>query len=166
MAAADNTQTDVYDFYKEELQGELDWTKFREICDEFNQMVMDEIILKGGEFNMGSHLSSLSILRIERNYKNKQVDWKASNEYKQELLDEGKELYDPETGEGHKWLIYYTDKWYCRFYWKKSKCKVPNQSVYKFKPTGGKKGNKTKLKQVLKSDDLAYTRFAKAEDNS
>lgn len=159
---ADYTTTDIYDYYKEQ-GGELDWKTFRKICEDFNKSVMEDIVLEGGEFNQGHHLSTISVIRIERNYNNKQVDWKASREYKQELLDEGKELYDPETGEGHKWLIFHTDDFYCRFYWKKKKCKIPNKTVYSFHPTGGKKGNKTKLKEKLRGDDLAYTDFDLAE---
>lgn len=159
---ADYTQTDIYEYYDEELDGELDWKTFRRLCEDFNQAVMEDIILAGGRFNQGSYLSTISILRIERNYKNKQIDWKASYELKEELIEEGEKPYDPETGEGENWLVYHTDRWYCRFYWRKATCTVPNKSVYSFRPTGGDKGNKTKLKELLHNDDLAQTRFEKA----
>lgn len=152
----------IYKFYTKQ-GGILSQTTFSEICQEFNQMVMDEIILQGGVFDMGNNLSTLSIGRIKRNYSNRQVDWQASNKLKEELLSEGKELYDSETGEGHKWLVYFTNTWYCRFYWNKGKCKVPNKSAYRFTATRGDVGNKTKLKELLRSDDLAYLRFNKLD---
>ena len=72
-------------------------------------MLVIEDILDGKEFNMGSNLSTLSVRRIERNPSKPTIDWWESNKYKQELLAEGKQLYDAESGEGEKWFIYYTD---------------------------------------------------------
>lgn len=152
---------DIYEFYSGTLEGTIDRKTFHNLCKDFNSAVMDEIIKEGKEFNQGHKLSTVSVLRLERNWSNKQVDWNASNAYKQELLDAGEKLYDAETGEGVKWLIYHTEKWYCRFYWKKKFCNVPNKSVYRLKFTGGKSGNKTKLKNHLKEDDLAYTKYDK-----
>ena len=71
------------------------------------------------------------------------------------------DLYDNATQEGTKWHIYYTDKDYYRYYWNKGRCKIPNKSVYKFIPTRGIKGNKEKLTNLLKEDDLAYLKFKK-----
>lgn len=154
---------ELYKFYKNN-GGILSKPIFSTLCQEFNQMVMEEIVLQGERFNMGEHLSTISIGRIERNFKNKQIDWAASNERKEELLSQGKELYDHKTGEGEEWLIYFTNDWYCRFYWNKGKCKVPNKTAYRFKATRGKVGNKTKLKELLESDELAYLRFEKLDN--
>lgn len=152
---------DIYEFYSGTLEGTIDRKTFHNLCKDFNSAVMDEIIVEGKEFNQGYNLSSISILRLERDWSKKQIDWEASKKYRQELLGEGKELYNSDTDEGEKWFIYHTDKWYCRFYWKKKICSVPNKSVYRFKPTGGKRGNKTKLKEHMKKDDLAYTKYDK-----
>jgi hypothetical protein len=62
---------------------------------------------------------------------------------------------------GCKWHIYHTDEFYCKYYWRKGKCKVPNKSVYRFDATRGIKGNKEKLINLLKEDDLAYLKFKK-----
>lgn len=156
----DYNTPEIYKFYKDQ-GGILSKEIFYTLCQEFNQRVMEEIILEGYRFNLGENLSTISIGRIKRNYKNKQIDWAASKKLKQELLDEGKKLYDDKTGEGHEWLIYYTNEWYCRFYWNKGKCTVPNKTAYKFVATRGKKGNKTKLKNLLNEDDLAYLKFEK-----
>ena len=118
-------------------------------------------ILEGGEFSMGSNLSTISIRRIERNPSKPTIDWWESNRYKQELLAQGKELFDVSTGQGEKWFIYYTDPWYCKYHWQKSRCKISNKSAYRFTPTRGIKGNKEKLTKLLRDDDLAYLRFRK-----
>ena len=154
---------DIYKHYKEQ-GGELSYKTWAAICQDYNQRAMDEIILQGGVLNMGNNLSTLSIGRIPRNPANKQVDWKESYKLRDQLLEEGKKLYDKKTGEGHKWLVYFTNKFYCRFYWHKNKCKIPNKSVYQFKATRGKMGNKRKLKELLRGDELAYLRFRKLRD--
>lgn len=70
-------------------------------------------------------------------------------------------LYDANTGDGVRWHVYYTDEYYCKYYWYKGRCKVKNKSVYRFDATRGVKGNKEKLTRLLKEDDLAYLRFKK-----
>ena len=154
------TLKDIYEYFDSTSNMEIDKFLFRDICSEFNMMIID-YILDGGKFNMGNGLSGLSILRIDRNNSKPAIDWGESNKYKKELLAEGKQLYDSKTKEGHKWYIYYTDTEYCRYYWNKSSCKVPNKSVYKFIPTRGLKGNKEKLTNLLKKDELAYLKFKK-----
>lgn len=124
-------------------------------------MLIVDGILEGSEFSMGSNLSTISIRRIERNPSKPTIDWWESNRYKQELLAQGKELFDVSTGQGEKWFIYYTDPWYCKYHWQKSRCKISNKSAYRFTPTRGIKGNKEKLTKLLRDDDLAYLRFRK-----
>ena len=151
---------DIYEYFDSTSTIEVDKITFKSICSDFNMMIIN-YILDGGKFNMGNNLSYLSILRIDRNNAKPAIDWGESNKYKKELIEEGKELYNSNTGEGEKWHIYYTDSEYCRYYWNKSGCKVQNKSVYKFIPTRGLKGNKEKLTTVLKEDDLAYLKFKK-----
>ena len=150
-----HTIPDVHDKY----DGDLTYKKFREVCEKFNTLAMEEII-SGRELHLGFRLSSISVVRIERNYKNPPVDWKATKEYKQELLDDGyteDDFYHPDNNpDGKKYFIYHTDPWYVRFYWNKAGCRVKNKSVYSFVPTRGKKGNVTKLKKRLEEDDTAY----------
>ena len=130
---------------------------FVDICSEFNIMIID-YILDGKEFNMGSNLSTLSIVRMERDPRSPAIDWGESNKYKAELIEKGEELYSKETGQGVKWQLYYTDKEYLKYYWRKGKCKVKNKSVYRFDATRGIKGNKGKLKLI---DELDYLKFKK-----
>ena len=153
------TFTDIYNSYTEEY-GYIDKAIFSDICHTFNIGIMD-YILEGKEFNMGNNLSTLSITRRERDPRSPRIDWGESNKYKKELLEQKEELYDPITELGTKWHIYYTDKFYCKYYWRKGKCKVPNKSVYRFDATRGVKGNKEKLIKLLKEDELAYLKFKK-----
>ena len=152
----------INDIYNEYINSkeEVDEVLFKSICKDFNINIMD-YILDGKEFNMGSNLSTISIIRLPRNNSNPRIDWGESNKYKKELINKGEELFNKNTGEGNKWYIYFTDNEYCRFYWKKSKCRVPNKSAYKFTPTRGEKGNKEKLINLLRIDELAYLKFKK-----
>lgn len=156
------TLKDIYRHYVAD-GGELEKSLYKNICSDFNIHIMESIIYDAVKFDMGFDLSTISILRIRRNYNNPQVDWKASNERKQELLDQGKKLYDAETGEGHKWLVYHDSDWYCRFYWKKFYARVKNKSAYMFRATRGDKGNKTKLKEHLRENDINYVKYEKAD---
>ena len=153
--------TDIYEQYVAE-NGNVDKKVFRQICESFNMEVMNSI-LDGETFNMGHNLSTLSVVRKERDPRNPKVDWGESNKYKQELVEQGDELYNVLTGKGTKWHIYYTDSYYCKFYWRKGKCRIPNKSVYRFDATRGVKGNKEKLINLLKTDDLAYLKFKKGQ---
>lgn len=155
-----HTIKDIHKDYVKHVEDPIETRLFKQICEEFNMLVID-MILEGKQFPMGYNLSNLSIRRIERNPSKPTIDWWESNKYKQELLAEGKDLYNAETEEGEKWFIYYTDPWYCKYHWQKSRCKLANKSAYRFTPTRGAKGNKEKLTRLLKEDDLAYLRFKK-----
>lgn len=154
------TLEDIYKDYRSTTDSTVPKHVFKDMCEQFNIAVV-EMLLEGKSFTMGSNMSNLSIRRIERNPSKPTVDWWESNKYKKELLEEGKKLYDSNTGEGVQWLIYYTDPWYCKFHWEKHRCKIPNKTAYRFTPTRGIKGNKEKLSKLLKEDDLAYLRFKK-----
>ena len=154
------TLKDIYQDYTKESKNYVDKSIYNNIVQEFNMMIID-YILEGKEFNMGNNLSTLSIIRRDRDPRSPRLDWGESNKYKKELLGEGKSLYNAETGEGVKWHIYHTDEYYCKYYWRKGKCKIPNKSVYRFDATRGLKGNKERLIYLLKEDDLAYLKFKK-----
>ena len=152
------TLSDIYPHYVAN-GGTLEKSLYKNICQDFNIQIMNHIIYEAGVFDMGNNLSTISIKRIKRNYKNPQVDWNASNQYKQELLDQGEKLYDHETGEGTKWLIYHDEDWYCRFYWKKQYAKFKNKTVYRFVATRGEVGNKKKLKDHLAENNLNIIKY-------
>jgi len=156
------TLKNIYEDYSDTSDNTMDSNLFRSICSEFNMEIIDHI-LDGHSFNMGNQLSSISIKRVVRDNSKPTIDWGESNKYKQELVKEGKQLYDKQTDSGTKWYIYYTDDGYLRYFWNKGKCKISNKSVYKFIPTRGLKGNKEKLSSLLKNDDLSYLKFKKSK---
>ena len=58
--------TNIYEYFDSTSNIEIDRTTFKNICSDFNMMIID-YILDGGKFNMGNSLSYISILRIDRN---------------------------------------------------------------------------------------------------
>jgi hypothetical protein len=155
-----HTSVDIYKDFIQTTDSQIEKSVFMDICNTFNTLIF-EYILDGKSFNMGSNLSTLEVRKVERDPRNPAIDWGESNKYKQELLDKGTPIFNKETGEGVKWHIYFTDEYYCKFHWRKIKCKVKNKSVYRFDATRGKVGNKEKLIKLLKEDDLAYLKFRK-----
>lgn len=156
------TSRDMYEFYLEQ-GGDLDYSMFRDVISEFNIGAMDKIVYEGRTLEMGSNLSRLSVIRVDRNHASPRVNWPESNKLKQEIIDEGNEPMSDEHPDGEPWLIFYTDDWYCRFFWEKRNCKIKNHSAYRFDATRGTKGNKRKLIDLLKSDDLAYLMYDEAQ---
>tara|TARA_R110000796_G_scaffold59672_1_gene137684 strand:+ start:1683 stop:2156 length:474 start_codon:yes stop_codon:yes gene_type:complete len=153
------TLKDIYIKYISEKEY-VDKKTFTAICSEFNMDMIDHI-LDGGTFSMGNRLSSLSVVRVETNPSFPKIDWGESLKYKKELEGKGIALYNSDTGKGVKWYIYHTNSEYCRYFWRKGKCLIPNKSVYRLDLTRGIKGNKEKLIHLLSTDDLAYLKFKK-----
>lgn len=157
-----HTAPDIHQRYREEEDGDLTYKEFKAACAEFNIAAMDRI-LEGEELNMGHRISTLSVIRIKRDFKNPNVNWKASNELKEEIIEEGGRPRSDENPDGEDWLVYYDDPWYARFYWQKSRCQIPNKTAYRFDATRGDKGNKTALHQLLvenkESGRLAHLNF-------
>jgi hypothetical protein len=150
---------DFYRFYKKESKTPVDQSIFRKVLREYNDMLMDSVIL-GAEMPMGK-LSSLRIVRKPSNPKAPQVDWKASYEVRDSILKSGGQLYDHATGTGEKWVVYIDHKWYVTFQWNKHdpSMRVKHKNLYAFKAARGLKSPKQKLKDLLEKDDLAYLRF-------
>jgi hypothetical protein len=83
-----------------------------------------EIIIMGGEVNLGNQLGCIAPRRVERNFKNKQVNFAATA--KQPKDDKGKPTK----------IIYYMEEDWCRIGWSKGGG-VKNIMFYKFEPTPG-----------------------------
>jgi hypothetical protein len=149
---------DVFNFYKEQ-GGTLDYKLFREVTVRFNSAVMDQMIYDGRTLDMGSGLSTLSVVKSDIDYARQRINWGESHKLKAKLEAEGKPLFSNENPEGHKWLVYYTFDSFIHFYWCKSRCRVDNKKVYRFNATRGETGNKTKLKAHLNANPLAHTRY-------
>jgi hypothetical protein len=160
MQTKSQTIKAVFKDYSKNIDDKIEYRVFADICADFNIALIEELLL-GYEFNMQNNLGTLSVRRVERDPRIPQIDWGETTKYKKELLDKGIELYDSTTGKGQKWHIYYTDKYYCKYHWTKSRAKVKNKTAYRFDATRGVKGNKEKLTSLLHTDDLAYLRFKK-----
>ena len=123
------------DFYK------VGYKKYRDICEDFNKMIIDEILLQAKEFKLPYRLGSLRILKKEMNYsvsKNKlKIDWKETNK-------QGKVIYhlnDHTNGFNYRWL------------WSKKKAIIKNKTIYSFQAT---RTNKRRLAALLKNKQVDY----------
>lgn len=130
-------------FLKQNPDTTITYPLYKQVISQFNKKV-SEAILEGEVFNMGSHLGTLRIKKIERTFTKPTIDWGETNKLKKQ---------------GIKQLVYFTDDYYFRWNWDKSRCRVRNKSVYTFSPTSGSGGNRKALVRKLKGDDFAYLNY-------
>jgi len=134
---------DIYLHYKNEVISELQVDKqlFRKICDEFNKLIIDEILISSEEIRLPYRLGTVRIKKSKMKYddKNKlKIDWAASRKL-------GKRIYhlNDHTG-GYKY----------RFYWTKGI--VKNITAYSFIPT---RTNTRTLASILKDKNRQLDYF-------
>ena len=139
----DYGSNDVYKKYKEDVIPELQVDKklFRKICDDFNRMLIEEILLNSEEVRLPYRLGTVRIKKSKMKYddKNKlKIDWAASKKL-------GKRIYhlNDHTG-GYKY----------RFYWTKGIIK--NITAYSFIPT---RTNTRTLAGILKDKNRELDYF-------
>lgn len=130
---------DVYKHYRtKNPTSEVPYWLFKEVVARCNKKAADAVIF-GQIFNFGSKLGHLLIKKIPRNYERPVVDWGESKRVRTEVLAVGQVPKDSDHPDGENWLVYYSDPWYLRWGWvKKRICRVKNQTVYKFVPTGNR----------------------------
>ena len=134
---------DIYMYYKNNTIPELQVSKkeFRKICDEFNKLIIDEILISSEEIRMPYRLGTVRVKKSKMKYddKNKlKIDWAASRKL-------GKRIYhlNDHTG-GYKY----------RFYWTKGI--VKNVTAYSFIPT---RTNTRTLAGILKDKNRELDYF-------
>ena len=148
----DNGTREIYKYYKEEVQkickDEEELNKilvnkslYQTICDEFNKLLIDEILINSEEVRLPYRLGTLRIKKSKMKYddKNKlKIDWAASKKL-------GKRIYhlNDHTG-GYKY----------RFYWTKGI--VKNITAYSFIPT---RTNTRRLASILKDKERQLDYF-------
>ena len=139
----DYGSNDVYKYYKDTVIKELQVDKqtFRKICDEFNNLIINNILFKSEEIRFPCRLGTLRVKKSKMKYddKNKlKIDWAASRKL-------GKRIYhlNDHTG-GYKY----------RFYWTKGIIK--NITAYSFIPT---RTNTRNLASILKDKDRELDYF-------
>jgi hypothetical protein len=149
----------------------IDSKQFKEIITIYNKKSSDEII-QGGILHLSNRLGYVQIRKIIPTKKStSRIDWKASMDYKQELIDQGKTPKNKLNPDGSNWLIYRNQSYYLRWSWIKRynrACTVKNNRVYTFVPTAsssganGKEkilGNKTKLVKAQLENPLLHTKY-------
>jgi hypothetical protein len=139
----DHGSDQVYKYYKQKTIPELQVDKqiFREICDEFNKLMIEKILLNSEEIRLPYRLGALRVKKSKMKYddKNKlKIDWAASKKL-------GKRIYhlNDHTG-GYKY----------RFYWTKGI--VKNITAYSFIPT---RTNTRTLASILKDKNRQLDYF-------
>lgn len=113
---------------------------YKRVVNECYKFIVDTI-LEGNTVKLGQKLGEIRIQKQKRSYNKPRVDWASTMMLKKQ---------------GIKKIVYYTDDWWFRWYWKKKACQIPNKTVYSFLPTKGPNGITAKLAKKLKSDDFSY----------
>lgn len=130
-------------FIKKNPKSTVTYSLYKHIVSEFNKK-LSLLLLEGVVFNMGHRLGTVRIKRIPRAFNKPAIDWGETNKLKKLGINKH---------------VYFTDDYYYRWNWDKSKCKVRNKSVYSFAPTAGPTGNRKALVKKLKTDEFAHMNF-------
>ena len=130
---------EMYSYYKLKYpKAKEPYWMYKEVIARFNRKAADSIIF-GQVLNFGNRIGNLLIKKIRRNYDKPEVDWGESKRMKAQIIEAGLSPRVAGSLEGHAWLVYFSDPWYLRWAWSKKRiCKVKNQTVYKFTPTGNR----------------------------
>ena len=136
---------------------------FREIIVRYNKKVQKALVEEGEVIKLGNNLGYLYLYTEEKRdkFSCSNIDWGASNKYKQELIDKGVQVKDKEHPEGKNWWQFFEDDEYIRVAWTKNfgVCKVPNNSVYAFYPTRSKAGINQALVRANKADPYLKEKY-------
>lgn len=132
-----------YWIYKQEgttVQPMMSYPKFRNIIETYFHRAQ-KYIIRGEVLSLGNNLGKIGGRRVERNHKNKQVNWAKT-----------KAMWD-RKGE-KKGLIYFTDEEWCRIGWNKPG-KIKNEKFYRFTPTEGNSRTDVGFKKLFSAANLA-----------
>lgn len=92
---------------------------YRDICEDFNKLIMAQIVEEGEFFNIPYRLGTLRIKKRKIDLNNLKPNFSLYNQ----------------TGVKTKFLNEHSGGYYCRFYWNKSSAIVKNKFAYSFIPT-------------------------------
>lgn len=134
---------------KNEVEVVISYPEFRKIIEAYFTNAK-EMIIEGGELNLGSKLGYISARRVERNLGNKAVNF----------FETKKQPKDPITGKRLK-IVYFEDDDWVRIGWDKTK-QLTNEQFYRFEPTnddnhGG--GFKKQLSAANKKNPILKYRY-------
>lgn len=143
---------------------------FVKVVETYNKKVMSALVDESKTVKMWNNLGYLYIQSSKKTnpFSTKNIDWKASKEFKQELIDRGDVPKDEDHPEGKNWFQFYEDTDYLRVAWTKKYgvCKVPNNSVYAFYPTRSVSGIKKYLANAVKKNPYLKESFIRISKKS
>lgn len=147
---------DIYKFYRSTTLNPVEMNVFREIWEEFAELTTNDIVA-GKDFLMPFRIGIIGIRKrkiqvklnpdgtIDKRYL--RPDWKATNE----LWNR-----DAEAKE-RKQIVFHLNKHFggfnCKWFWDKSTCCIPNQTVYSLVMT---RENKRKLAKAIFEGEVDY----------
>ena len=115
--------------------------EFKYLLELYNVNMKRAVLSGYKNFSLGKGLGVVRIKVIDNKAERKSVDWDLSKALKKELLSNGKELYDAETGIGEKWIIHHgvANERDAMIEWVNKK---PNghKHLYHFKPSHNRPG--------------------------
>lgn len=138
------TLTHIYQYYIKDIDEHskynIDYKVFRNICKDYNKLMMSLIIDQGYFFKLPY---KLGLIRIKKN-KPKLNKTKLKPDFG---------LYTSSGGKyKNKHLNEHTGGFYCRFYWSKINALIVNKGPYSFIPT---RQNKRYMAKLLKENGLS-----------
>lgn len=123
----------------------------------YNKANVEATYKDGIPFQLSYRLGKIFLSKTVR--KKKRVNWKASNDYKEELIKQGVKLYDSETGLGKKWLIYHEDPYNFVFRWPRSTRWFRDRAIWYFMPIKGPRGHTIKAIKYFKKNPKKAVNF-------
>lgn len=107
---------DMYKFYKENNIEKIDFKTFSIIIKIYNNNIIKYIIDTGKDFFLGEGLSffglrvkAANVICKKTGKLSRRINWLKSNQYKKQLLEEGKIVKSIDEPNGVEWFIYYTE---------------------------------------------------------
>jgi len=150
----------IYRYYKKHIDNPIEYKLFRKVWEQFVEKTLNVIILEGKDFVMPFRLGSIGIRKqkiivqlnedgsIDKRFL--RPDWKATNE----LWEKDK------VAKENKQLVFHLNKHFggfnCKWFWDKSTCSAPNQTIYSLVMT---RANKRKLSQAIFDEELDVDYF-------
>lgn len=141
----------------------MSYKTFVKVVETFNQKAIKALVDEGASLKLGNNLGYIYIYNKKKSdkFSTINIDWKASNSFKQELIDRGDTPKDKQNPDGKNWLQFYEEDDYVRLAWAKKYgvCKVPNNSIYAFYPTKSVKGISKYLVHSMQGDPYLKEKY-------
>lgn len=131
------------DYTKQNPGTQVTYTLYKYIISQFFKKAVKKI-LAGFTFYLGNNLGLIRIKKVPRSFENPTINWEETNKLKAQGINKH---------------VFFTDDWWYRWYWDKSKVALKNKSVYKFHATKGETGNTKLLSRTIKNDEFAHTKY-------